>query len=287
MSTRLANLQTVTFEEVESSTAASFRHLYEIYEAAFPLEDEREPVGAFDAILALNIDRRIQMAYGPYREIVAAIRWWSGGPIIGGHVFGMTTSPAHIAFGVPASVQGIYTFLHPDCRGMVPIKWVADYSRKLASSVFGAGGTEHDRAPTIFLEVNNPLKMSEQEIEIDTLHSGVDPFRRYMFWLRNGFTPLAFPYVQPRLRTDADPVRYLDLFCSNDASQGVPADMLLSHLHAFISISVLKNGEAHDDADFAAMKCWLERNDHVDLVSRQSAELVEIAKRARAARRGA
>jgi hypothetical protein len=279
-----SELKTATFEELDSSDAPSFRQLYEIYQASFPLPDEREPPEAFDAILALNRDRRIQMALGPYREIVAAIRWWEGGPIIGGHVFGITTSSAHRSFGVPASVQGIYTFLHPDCRGVVPIAVAADYSRTVASRVFGPPGSACMRPPTVFFEVNNPLRMTDEEIELDRLHSGVDPARRYMFWLRSGFTPLAFPYVQPRLRDDAVPVRYLDLFCSNDAPEGVPAIMLLNHLYAFVSVSVLKDRDAREDPEFVAMAQWLEGRTHVGLADRRGPAIAAIARRARLAR---
>jgi hypothetical protein len=105
-----------------------------------------------------------------------------------------------------------------------------------------------------------------------------------MFWLRSGFTPLAFPYVQPRLRDDAVPVRYLDLFCSNDAPEGVPAIMLLNHLYAFVSVSVLKDRDAREDPEFVAMAQWLEGRTHVGLADRRGPAIAAIARRARLAR---
>jgi hypothetical protein len=105
-----------------------------------------------------------------------------------------------------------------------------------------------------------------------------------MFGLRSGFAPLSFPYVQPRLRIDAEPVRYLDLFCSNHGPQGIPAALLLNHLYAFISISVLKDRDAREDPDFIAMKGWLADRESVGFVDKHGPDMVEIAERAVTAR---
>lgn len=227
----------VVFEEIMRSDSPSFLRFYLMYEAAFPLEDEREPPEAFDAILALNADLRLQMAHGPYREMVVAIRAWDGGPMIGGHVFGMTTSAAHRANGIAASVQGIYTFVHPDRRGTLPIRAIVEYSQQTASRIFAAPGFVARHPPPIIFEVNNPLRMSDEEIALDMRQSGTDPFLRYMFWRRSGFRPLDFRYVQPRLRAYASAIDYLDLFCAHAGMDWLPSEVLLNHLSAFISVS--------------------------------------------------
>jgi hypothetical protein len=107
--------------------------------------------------------------------------------------------------------------------------------------------------PLILFEVNNPARMTPAQIEEDTARSGLDPHRRYVFWKRNGFGPLDFDYVQPRLRPDAEPVRYLDLFCTAGVADAIPAELIAAHLRAFVSISVLKGRDASSDPDFRAM----------------------------------
>jgi hypothetical protein len=257
------------------SDSKAFESLYGLYAAMFPLADEREPPEEFFRILSFNEDQAIQEAYGPYREIVAAVRPWDAGPVVGGHVFGVTSGPAHLQAGIPASVQGIYTFLHERYRGLVPMRDFIAFAQETACSTFGQANPQK---AVIFFEVNNPLRMTADEIAADTDSSGLHPARRYMFWFRSGFRPLDMEYVQPRLREDAQPVRYLDLFCSRNDIMAIPAAVVLSHLHAFCSISVLKNQNASSDADFAAMESWLRGRDSVALLGLHSDRLQTIAK---------
>jgi len=277
----------VVFEEIVRSDSPAFRSFYAMYEAAFPIEDEREPPEAFDAILALNAELALQSVHGPYREMVVAIRAWDGGPIIGGHVFGMTTSAAHRASGIAASVQGIYTFVHPDMRGTLSIREVAEYSQHTASRIFAPRGFAQRLAPPILFEVNNPLRMSDEEIALDTRLSGTDPFRRYAFWRRSGFRPLDFPYVQPALRAGASAIAYLDLFCTHAGMDRLPASVLLAHLSAFISVSCIKGEDIDSDADFSTMKQWLRSHEHVDFKDSGSGDIPEILERVRSRSRGA
>jgi hypothetical protein len=274
---------TFVFEEIASSQSATFGPFFEIYQAAFPIEDEREGVDAFEQILALNHDRLIQDRFGPYREVVAAVRRWDGGPVIGGHVFGMASGPVHRSLGIAASIQGIYSFLHPDCRGSVPIAAFAAYCRQSAQRVFGTSDAPGGIEP-IFMEVNNPSRMLPEEIAVDRQSSGMDPSRRYRFWSRAGYSPLAVDYVQPRLREDADPIRYLDLFCSRNSGSQVPSSLLLEHLRSFLSVSVFKGTDADDDPDFAAMRTALSRVAAIGFVDPASEDQQDIRRRAQRAR---
>lgn len=251
----------LSYEEVHPSDSRSFATLYNIYAELFPLADEREPPEAFFEIAALNTNSAIQRAHGPWREIIASIRPWQGGPVIGGHVFGLTTSRAHADFGCAASVQAMYTFLEPAARGQGAIGDMRRYLEAEALRVFGF--PEPRMRPLIFFEVNNPLRMTAEEIEEDTRRAGLSPFKRYMFWRRNGFRPLAFDYVQPRLRPDAEPVRYLDLFCSAPLDRPVPGALLKNHLNAFVSISVLKGSPASADPEFRQMAAVLDSGEGI------------------------
>jgi hypothetical protein len=270
-------------EELSVNDMDAFFGLYEIYSRVFPMPDEREPPSAFREILNLNRDARIQTTYGPYREIVATVRRWEGGPVIGGHIFGVTTSECHRMHQIPGSIQAIYTFLHEDNRGEIPIKTFVEYCQQTALRTFPSNGRLAVQ-PLIFFEVNNPLKMTAEEIDIDTKNSGLDPHRRYMFWLRSGFRPLDFPYVQPRLRPDAEPVRCLDLFCGKATYETVPANVLERHLQAFISISVLKGRNAADDPDYQRMQQWLRERSQVKLVPADNDSIRKIVNASREAR---
>jgi hypothetical protein len=129
--------------------------------------------------------------------------------------------------------------------------------------------------PLIFIEVNNPLRMSPEEIAQDARSSGIDPHVRYEFWQRAGLRPLDFAYVQPRLREEARAVGYLDLFCSAETPE-VPSALIANHLRSFISVSVLKGRSAESDQDFATMSAALARCATVTFKSRDGAELHQI-----------
>jgi hypothetical protein len=274
-------------EEIGAGDSKSFEQLYAIYAEMFPLPDEREPPEAFYEIYALNKNADIQKRLGPWREVVAAIRLEKSGPVVGGHVFGVTTSPAHRSFGCRASVQAIYTFLDKDSRGRGGIADADKYMMRTALETFGFEDDESALPPLIFSEVNNPLRMTAHEIEQDTLHSGIDPYRRYRFWRRTGFAPLDFTYVQPALRSGAEPVRYLDLFCAAGTHTGIPAELIAAHLAPFISISVLKGRPASEDDQFLRMRDALKPGAIVPFVPDTHADQIKIRQGADAARRKA
>lgn len=268
----------VSFYEILSCDTTEFQQLYKIYEVAFPLADEREPQEAFEQIFILNNDQRIQSLYGTYKEFVTAIRLGKDGAIIGGIVFSVTTSPAHISAGIPSSIQAVYVWLLADYRGIIPMRDITAYCRKTALETFGSCHSAAMYEPIIFFEVNNPLQMTSQQIDEDTYHSGIDPFRRYLFWQRAvSSMPLDFAYVQPRLRDDSEPVHYLDLFCTNELPKGIPAQLLLNHLKTFVSISVMKGRNASQDSDFSTMEQWLNEQETVHFIHRNSAKIKEIA----------
>ena len=272
----------VAFEEVTHLDSPLFKAFYALYEAAFPIDDEREAPEALTVIQDLNLDLAAQAEHGPYREVVIAIRAWEGGPVIGGHVFGMTSSDAHRVAGYSASVQAIYAFLDPRVRGRVPMRRLVDHARRLATDTFGLPGFVETMPPPVLLEVNNPLRMSAPEIELDTHSSGTSPFRRYLFWQRSGFSPLAFSYVQSALRGDAEPVRYLDLFCTRDSGPGLPADVLAEHLRTFVSMSVLKGVDVDGDVPFREMRGWLAARAGQQVKRDDGPDASAIAARARA-----
>jgi hypothetical protein len=227
----------------------------------------------------------MQARFGPWREFVTAIREGDNGPLVGGNIFGVTTSRAHVAFGCQASIQGIYLFLVPEARGQGAVADARPYMESQALAAFGLDARRGRLPPLIFLEVNNPMRMTAAEIEQDTASSGFNPYQRYAFWKRNGYAPLAFRYVQPPLRPGASPVRYLDLFCTAEVADAIPAELIAAHLNAFISMSVLKGRAASGDADFARMTYELGLQRMVGFVPDANPEQQKIAERAKSSPR--
>jgi hypothetical protein len=272
----------MSFEEIFPSDTEAFCELYEIYRALFPFPDECEPPEAFAEIAALNENPDAHARFGQWREVVAAIRLTEGGPIVGGHVFGVTTSPAHIAFGCRASVQGIYIFLVKSARGRLDfIRKAKHYAVSRALSTFGFEPKSDKIPPLIFLEVNNPLRMSGGQIARDAESSGINPFQRYDVYKRLNLRPLDLPYIQPALRADAKPVEYLDLFCTADIAPEIPADLIAAHLRGFISLSVLKGRDASADPDFAHMEKLLRSVKTVPFIDDGRPDQQEIRDRAK------
>lgn len=268
----------IIFEKIFSSDTLEFKEFYEIYSNAFPLEDEREPPEGLIEVIEFNQNKNIQKLYGPYHEVIAAIRFDKNSPIIGGVVFSVNTSQAHIEAGIPSSVQAFYVFIDEKHRGAVSMRDIVDYCKKTALDLYGKPcATMKD--PIILFEVNNPLRMSEKQITEDTLYSGINPAQRYMFWQQAiSSMPLNFSYVQPRLREDSQPIHYLDLFCTKELPEGIPAKLLLNHLKAFCSIAVLKGKDASKDPDFHAMEKWLNEQETVFFMDKNSTEIKAIKK---------
>jgi hypothetical protein len=280
-SARRAKQALLHYEEISPADTEAFAKFYAIYSELFPLANEREPPEAFHEIAGLNTRADMQARFGPWREFVTGIRNGDGGPLVGGNIFGVTTSQAHVAFGCQASIQDIYLFLVPEARGRGAVADAQPYMESQALTAFGLDASTGKTAPLIFLEVNNPMRMTTVEIEQDTASSGFNPYQRYAFWKRQGYAPLDLRYVQPPLRPDASAVRYLDLFCTAGLADAIPAELIAAHLNAFISMSVLKGRAASGDPDFVRMTHDLKKERAVRFVPDTDSEQQTIAERAK------
>ena len=241
--TNISKPTSYIFEEISCCNTPAFDEFYELFVEMFPDEGERETPEGFVQIAQLNQPSDIQTRLGPWREILSVVRRGPAGPLVGGHVFGVTTSSAHRRFGYSVSVQGIYTFLSSGARGH--LSFLRELKTYTLSRALDAYGFDREAAPAlIFLEVNNPEKMTAKQIAEDTARSGYNPAKRFSAYKLAGFRSLQFCYVQPPLRADAQPIRYLDLMCYADGKAALPADVVVAHLRAFFAISVFKGDEA-------------------------------------------
>ncbi|MFC5345274.1 hypothetical protein ACETK8_04240 [Brevundimonas staleyi] len=110
--------------------------------------------------------------------------------------------------------------------------------RTLAPAVLGLGPDAP--APAIFIEQNDPLRLTAEEYAADTEHSGLDQIDRLAIWARVGARVVDFPYVQPALSAGQQPDDRLIYAAVDYPGEAVDAALLHDHLQSFFGISVLK-----------------------------------------------
>jgi hypothetical protein len=108
---------------------------------------------------------------------------------------------------------------------------------EVAREVLGANA---EAETLIFIEQNDPLKMSAEDYERDTQHSGLDQIERLHMWARLGARIVDFPYVQPPLSEHQDADDTLLYSVLGARSDSLDACLLRAHLERFFGISVLK-----------------------------------------------
>ncbi|MFN3610308.1 MAG: hypothetical protein ACK4Y9_14700, partial [Hyphomonas sp.] len=144
---------------------------YSAYDAAFILPDEKETLEGFRACLALNEGEpfeRLTALYGPYREMVILLTEGANGPVLGAANF--------IAFagdGTDPTISLSYIFVDANQRRRGLFGLLLHLMREEAREAFV--WPEGDvPAPLIFIEMNNPVKMSANDYALDSTHAGLD-----------------------------------------------------------------------------------------------------------------
>lgn len=205
------------------------------YDKAFVLPDEREELEGFIACLAINRSHR--HAFGrTHSEMVAVIEDDSGTLLAGANF--LATSVARGALVPPAAIALNYVYVEEAARGRGLLRKTLDAVRQLAADALGLQPGRNQ--PAIFIEQNDPVRMSPEEYVADTAHSGTDQIDRMAIWARVGARIVDFPYVQPplsELQSSNDSLVYAAVAYPGDS---VDAGLLQDHLESFFSISVRK-----------------------------------------------
>lgn len=205
------------------------------YDRAFVLPDEREELGGFEACLALNGSHR--HAYGrTHSELVATFEDESG-TLLGGANF-LATAIDRGAALPPAAVAFNYVYVEEAARGRGLLRLALAAVRELALTALGLDPT--GLAPAIFIEQNDPLRLTAEEYAADTAHSGTDQVDRLAIWARVGTRIVDFPYVQPALSAGQQPDDGLIYAAVDYPGDAVDAGLLHDHLESFFGISVQK-----------------------------------------------
>ncbi len=210
------------------------------YDRAFILPDEREEMAGFKACLALNTSHR--HAFGrTHSELVCVFRNGDG-VLLGGANFLATAIDRERAL---ASIALNYVYVEQAARGKGLLRRILATICKLALTALELG--QDAPGPAIFIEQNDPLRLSEEDYRNDTAHSGTDQVDRLTIWSRLGTRVVDFGYIQPALSAEQEPDDGLILGAVGFAGEAIDPALLHDHLESFFGISVLKGKPSLDE----------------------------------------
>ena len=238
------------------------RQFFELYDSAFILPSEKEEFSGFVDCLALNAGpgyATLAGRYGPYRELVIlASASDSKGPprVVGGAnliCFPLARSGQHGREIVLAGNLN-YLFVVDELRGRGWSRRIlAGCETMIRRSFLSIAGAPADVAALprvasrlasaplyLFLEQNDPLRLSAEQYALDSAHAGIDQLDRLRVWARLGAKLLDFPYVQPALSEGQEADHGLALALLAPAGDALDACLLQAHLERFFAISVRK-----------------------------------------------
>lgn len=223
---------------------------YAAYDAAFVLPDEKEDIEGFRACLSLNEGEayeRLSALYGPYREMVILLTAGAHGPVLGAANFILFAGD-----GTDPTVSLSYIFVDAGQRRRGLFGLLMHLVRQEAAEAFiwPPGETP---APLIFIEMNDPVKMSPDDYALDSRHSGIDQFDRLKIWERRGARLIAIEYRQPPLSAAQAAEDELLIGVLGSRGAALSACRLLAHMRRFFGVTVLK-GQAPEANPIAAQQ---------------------------------
>jgi hypothetical protein len=265
--TRL-NLVSTSGLVIEATTAADdglLEEFYRDYDGAFVLENEKESYDGFAECLGLNAgDQYAKLVgrYGPFREFVAVVRDPATGARLGGANFIIFPVSGANARELVLSINLNYVFINTQLRRQGVFRQLMGDLPALAFHLFAETNTADlpaalrtgAREPQvyIFIEQNDPFRMSREDYDRDTQLTGLDQVARIGLWSRLGARIIDFPYVQPPLSKDQDADDTLAYAVLGARDADLDACLLRAHLERFFGISVLKGADLSAEPTAAA-----------------------------------
>jgi len=237
---------------------------YRDYDGAFVLENEKEGYDGFAECLGLNAgDHYANLIgrYGPFREFVAVVRDPATGERLGGTNFIIFPVSGATARELVLSINLNYVFVNTQLRrkgifrqlmGDLPALAHRLFAQTNAADLPAARPGASDPQVYIFIEQNDPFRMSREDYDRDTELTGLDQVARIGLWSRLGARIVDFPYVQPPLSKDQDADDTLAYAVLGAPDADLDACLLRSHLERFFGISVLKGADLSVEPTAAA-----------------------------------
>jgi GNAT superfamily N-acetyltransferase len=209
-----------------------------LYVAGFPDPNERESLANMQRYLRL----RREGWYGPnnYHIILA--------------LDGDRTVAASVSDYLAVPNCGVVEFLVVD-RSL----WRSGIGNKIhAATIAALDGDarrlDRGRVDGIVIELNDPYRLARQ-------NDNFDPFERAMIWDRWGYGRLCFPYVQPALSEEQEPVTCLLLAMKPIAPhlrEEIPPSMLCQVLEGYLRWA-MRIDQPELDPSFIAMKQFVSK----------------------------
>jgi GNAT superfamily N-acetyltransferase len=234
----------LVFRSTEAGDDPVFERFFAGYDRAFVLPDEKEDLGGLRAALDLNRGvehERLVRLYGPFREI-CIIAQTAEGVLVGGANF-IAMPALDSARTVTANLS--YVYVVPEARGRGHLRRLLAEVMATMARLFADGrGLLH---PLVFLEQNDPFRMSPEAYERDTGFTGLDQLDRLRIWTRLGARIVDFPYVQPPLSARQDPDDALLYAALGWSEASLGPELLRKHLAGFFGVSVMKGAPLGSD----------------------------------------
>jgi hypothetical protein len=213
------------------------------YDKAFILPSEKEGRDGFLRCFDLNHGaayKRLSAQYGTYREVCAiAEDSETGLPIGGANFLGMPLTSRSGSHVVTANLN--YIYINEGARGKGYLGRLFASVRELIADLFPKEAEE--TCVLVFIEQNDPFRMSEEDYRRDSEFTGLDQFDRLRIWAKLGARVVDFPYEQPPLspEQDADDTLIYSVLGAQKDSLG--SEILEGHLRRFFGVSVLKGAD--------------------------------------------
>jgi len=254
---RLVSTAGLVIDATTSAKDGLLREFYSDYDRAFVLENEKEGYDGFVECLKLNDGdayAALVKRYGPFREFVMVVREPETDVRLGGAnfiIFPVSTAGKR---NVVLSMNLNYVFVNPEARQKGVFRRLMSDLPQIAYRLFGQSNPrdlpEQGRVRAqkrkvqpqvyIFIEQNDPFRMSVEDYDRDTKLTGLDQVARIGLWSRLGAKIVDFPYVQPPLSKDQEADATLAYAVLWAPAAKLNACLLRSHLERFFGISVLK-----------------------------------------------
>jgi hypothetical protein len=252
------------FEFSAMPTSAFLELFYEGYDRSFVLANEKETLEGIRECLDLNANetgRRLTARYGPAREFVAIARDNSqtGSPVIGGANFITFVTDDRCPYLSNSSILTHlnYVYVLPEFRGAgflgKIVRHVSDTAAFFGQDLNKRGQLEINffkragrriicrQQQLIFIEQNDPYRLSDEQYAADTSATGIDQFTRLSIWSGLNAKLIDFPYIQPPLSSgqEADITLALAVLGVSQ-SNSLHSCLLRAHLERYFAITVLK-----------------------------------------------
>src|SRR5262245_19135630 len=256
---RLVSTSGFVIEATTSAEDGLLQEFYSDYDRAFVLENEKEGYDGFVECLRLNDGDQyndLVRRYGPFREFVIVVRDAETGARLAGANFIIFPLLPKKTRDAVLSMNLNYVFVNPEFRKHGVFRRLVGDLPNIAYRLFVETNApdlpETWRAAAkpasmpqvyMFIEQNDPFRMSTGDYERDTRLTGLDQVVRIDLWSRLGARIVDFPYVQPPLSKDQAADKTLAYAVLGAAAASLDACLLRGHLERFFGISVLKGAD--------------------------------------------